>query len=267
LIVGDFAYHKVITNPFKFTGADSGISALAGHQKILQLAKEHDREVWFDVHVWTDGPQPDSTLDALFSYIDAIDKIADGAKHKALVFELNALNHSQRRALANAWAINAIQRDGRLPITCSANGLQPDGQNDNGWDQGLIFLNPSQVWLQPPGFVTQMISRNYQPLEVKAESPDRNVVVSATRSEDGKTLVLQVVNLGEQAVALPLKISGFDPAKSVGQVWTLEGSLDVNNTADNPEAIRPLKTEWKDGLEDGGSVVTFPARSFIVIRL
>jgi Alpha-L-arabinofuranosidase C-terminal domain len=196
-----------------------------------------------------------------------MDKIADGAKHKVLVFELNAFNHSQRRALANALAVNAIQRDGRLPITCSANCLQPDGQNDNGWDQGLLFLNPSQVWLQPPGYVTQMISRNYQPLVVKAESPDRDIDVSATRSEDGKTLVLQVVNIGEKAAVLPLKISGFDPSKRTGQVLTLEGSLDAHNTADNTEAIKPVKTEWKRGLEDSETIVTFPAHSFTVIRL
>ena len=267
LIVGDFCYHDVITDPFDFPGADSHITTLAAQQKILQLAKQHDREVWFDVHVWTDGPRPDSSLQAMLSYNDAMDKIADGAKHKVLVFELNANNHSQRRALANALAINAIQRDGCLPITCSANCLQPDGQNDNGWNQGLLFLNPPQVWLQPPGFVTEMISRNYQPLVVKAESTDRNVDVSATKSEDGKTLVLQIVNIGEKAAALPLKISGFDPSKRAGQMLTLEGSLDAHNTADNPEAIRSVKTEWKRGLEEGETIVTFPAHSFTVIRL
>ncbi len=267
LIVGDFSYHKVITDPFNFTGADSGITTLAGQQRILQLAKQHDREAWFDLHVWTDGPRPDSSLSAMLSYIDAMDKIAEGAKHKVLVFELNANNHSQRRALANALALNAIQRDGRLPITSSANCLQPDGQNDNGWDQGLLFLNQSNVWLQPPGFVTQMISRNYQPLVVKTESADRDVDVSATKSEDGKTLVLQVVNVGEKAATLPLKISGFFPAKPVGQVLTLEGSLDAHNTADNTEAIRPTSVEWKHGLEGGETTVTFPAHSFTVIRL
>ena len=267
LIVGDFSYHKVITDPFNFSGADSHITTLAAHQKILQLAKQHDREVWFDVHVWTDGPRPDSTLESMFSYIDALDKIADGAKHKVLVFELNANNHSQRRALANALAINAIQRDGRLPVTCSANCLQPDGQNDNGWNQGLLFLNPSQVWLQPPGYVTQMISRNYQPIEVKTESLDRDIDVSATKSEDGKTLVLQVVNVGAKPARLPLKISGFVPAKPVAQVLTLEGPLDACNTADNTEAIKPVKTQWKHGLKDGETSVTFPAHSFTIIRL
>jgi hypothetical protein len=266
LIIGDFSYHKLIADPFNFTGADSGITTLAAQQKILQLAKQNNREVWFDLHVWTEEPPNDSTLPAMFSYIDVMDKIADGAKHKVLIFELNANNHSQRRALANALAINAIMRDGRLPITCSANCLQPDGQNDNGWDQGLLFLNPSQVWLQPPGYVTQMISRNYQPLVVSCASSAPDVDVCATKSDDGKTLALQAANVGAKPVTLPLKISGFAPAKSVARVLTLEGSLEASNTAGTPEAIRPVASEWQPNLKDGETTVTLPGYSFTVIR-
>ena len=95
-----------------------------------------------------------------------------------------------------------IERDGRLPIVTSANGLQPDKQNDNGWDQGLLFLNPSKVWLQPPGYVTQMLSRNYLPQRVKCEvtGTKDELDVTAKRSEDGTTLVLQVVNVGDQPI-------------------------------------------------------------------
>ncbi len=267
LIVGDFTYHKIIIDPFNFTGADSSITTLAAQQKILQLAKQHGREVWFDLHVWTEDPQPNGNVPAMLSYIDALDKIADGAKHKVLVFELNANNHAQPRALANALAINAIQRDGRLPIVCSANCLQPDGQNDNGWDQGLLFLNPSQAWLQPPGYVTQMISKNYEPLVVESKSPVADLDVSATKSEDGKTLMLQVVNVGEKSLTLPLKISGFTPAKPVAQVLTLEGSLDASNTASSSVAIKPVASEWKHDMKGGETTMTFPAHSFTLIRL
>ena len=157
LVVGDFIYGRRISDPFNFSGAVSKITSLAGQQKILQLAKQHGREVWFDLHVGTEGPRPDSTLAGMFSFADMLDRIADGARHKVAVFEFNANIHSQRRALANALAIQAIERDGRIPIAASANCLQPDGQNDNGWNQGLLFLSPSQVWLQPPGYVTRMI--------------------------------------------------------------------------------------------------------------
>ena len=63
-----------------------------------------------------------------------------------------------KRALSNALATNEAERIGDLlPIACAANCLQPDGQNDNGWDQGLLFLEPvSKVWLQPPGYLFQM---------------------------------------------------------------------------------------------------------------
>jgi hypothetical protein len=267
LVVGDFAYGRQIQDPFNFTGAAGRITSLAAHQKILQLAKQHGREVWFDVHVGTEGPRPD--FGGTFSYIDALDKIADGAKHRVVIFEFNAGNHAQRRALANAAAINAVERDGRLPIATSANCLQPDGQNDNDWNQGLLFLNNSRVWLQPPGYVTQMISRNYEPLLVKSEvqEPQHALDVAAKRSQDGKTLVLQVVNFSAQPAETALNISGFVPRHPVAKVETLAGPLDAQNTADNPEQIKPALTEWPHNLRDERTTITFPADSFTVISL
>jgi hypothetical protein len=267
LVVGDFAYSRRINDPFHFNGAASRITTLAAQQKILQLAREHDREVWFDVHVGTDGPRPD--FGGTFSYIDALDKLAESARHRVVIFEYNAGNHSLRRALANAAATIWVERDGRLPIVTSANCLQPDGQNDNDWNQGLLFLNPSQVWLQPPGYVTQMISRNYQPLVVKSElenSTNNFLDVCAIKSEDGKTLVLQVVNANSKDVTLPLTISGFIPATRSARVQTLSGPLDERNSAANPDSIKPTSVEWKHGLEQGATTVTFAPRSFTIIR-
>jgi hypothetical protein len=154
LVVGDFLYTEPIRDPFSFKGAASGITSLSAHQKILALAKARQREVWFDVHVGTEGPGKSAELLALPTYVEALRRVSGGAKHQVVVFEFNAGNHQHRRALANALAIHAVERLG-LPIATSANCLQPDGQNDNGWDQGLLFLNPSQVWLQPPGHVTR----------------------------------------------------------------------------------------------------------------
>jgi alpha-L-arabinofuranosidase len=268
LIVGDFEYHRVITDPFNLTGADSGITTLAGQQKILQLAKRQDREVWFDLHVWTDGPKPDSTLDSMFSYIDAMHKIADGAKHKVLVFELNANNHAQRRALANALAINAIQRDGRLSITCSANCLQPDGQNDNGWDQGLLFLNPSQVWLQPPGYVTKIYSENYQPLEVRSSvsDPNNNLDVSSQLSQDWKTLMLKVVNLDEKVASASIRIHGYSPANPAADVEELSGSLNEANTAAMTRQIQPIRRHWRPIFNNGETKYDFQPHSITVLK-
>jgi hypothetical protein len=239
-----------------------------GQQKILQLAKQHDREVWFDLHVWTEGPRSDSTLASMFSYIDAMDKIANGAKHRVLVFELNANNHSQKRALANALAINAIQRDGRLPITCSANSLQPDGQNDNGWDQGLLFLNPSQVWLQPPGYVTKMYSENFQPVEVRSSVSDLNndLDASAQLSPDGKKLVLKVVNLGENVAPSSILIRGYSPPHPTADVEELSGSLDAVNTATITNQIQVIPKRLLLNFKNGETEYDFQPHSVTVIK-
>jgi hypothetical protein len=267
LVVGDFVYSRPIQNPDNFTGAASNITNLAAQRKILELAKRRDREVWFDLHVGTEGPRPDSTLEGTLSFANALDKLADGARHKVVVFELNAGNHGQRRALANALAIQAFERDGRTPVVTSANGLQPDGQNDNAWDQGLLFLNPSKVWLQPPGYVTRMISRNYQPVLVRSDvqSAAGRLEVTARRSDSGETLVLEVVNWGERPLKTAIRLDGFAPSKPTATVEELSGPLDAVNTAEAPRRIVPRRTEWRHAPGgDGG--LTFAPYSFTVVR-
>jgi hypothetical protein len=268
IVVGDFDYREAIRDPFDFRGSSSGITTLAAHRRILQLAKEHGQEVWFDVHVWTDGPRPASTLPGALSFIDALEKVADGARFKVAVFELNGQNHGVRRALANALAVQAIERDGRIAVVSSANALQPDGQNDNGWNQGLLFLNPAQVWLQPPGYVTQLLSRRYQPrlVESHVTGADGALDVTAKLSEDGKKLVLQAVNPTDRAVSAEVRLSGYAPVKDQARVTELSGELAARNSADRPRAVVPQERKWSHGLKDGKATCSFPPRSVTVIE-
>jgi hypothetical protein len=204
----------------------------------------------------------------MFSFCDALERIADGAKHKVVVFEYNAGNHAVKRALANAIATHAIERDGRLPIVTSANGLQPDGQNDNGWDQGLLFLDPAQVWLQPPGYVTQMFSRNYLPQLVpcRVTGTAGSLDAVAARDADGRTLVLQAVNPGAQPVAAQLNLAGFVPAQPGAKVTELSGPMDAVNTAVDTGKIVAKERVWNHALKDGKTSYTFPPHSFTVLR-
>jgi hypothetical protein len=267
LVVGDFAYSRVITDPFNFSGAASGITTLAAQQQILRLAHQNHRAVWFDVHVWDDGPAVDPSLTAMLSYDDTLGKIAGGADYKVLVFELNANHANQGRALGNALAINAAERDGRLPIVTSANCLQPDGENDNGWDQGLLFLNPSQVWLQPPGYVTRMYSDHYQPLEIQSSvvDPANHLDVAAERSEGGSRLVLKVVNPNSQPGPAVIIVHGHARYKTAS-VDELAGDLDQTNSADTPNRIRTLEKTWTPHFKRGRATYTFAPDSVTVIE-
>jgi hypothetical protein len=263
LVVGDFCYSAPIGDPYHFDGAAGGITSLAAQQRILALAKAHGAEVWFDVHLGTEGPGRSSEFGALHTYQAALEQVADGARHQVVVFEFNAGNHGLRRALANAEAIHLTERLG-LPIATSANCLQPDGQNDNDWDQGLLFLNPSSVWLQPPGYITRMVSEHYQPL-LLASTVEGPLDVSAKRGEDGTVLVLEVVNTSETAVEAAIGLGGYRPAKPEAEVEELAGPYDATNTAAEPDRIVPVRSRWQHGLEGGRTARTFAPRSFTVI--
>lgn len=271
LVVGDFNYNDPITDPMHVTGADSKITSLEGQRKILAIAKRHDAEVWFDVHINTENPaQAKQFLKALKTYIDAIDSIAQGGKHRVVVFELNSNRHDLNRALASAIAMGTLQRDGRLPIVASANGLQPDGQNDNGWDQGLIFLNPSKVWLQPPAYAAQMIARSHQPVTLDARVDGAGAAdldVTACRSADGKTLVLRVVNPTDEPVTAAIHLDHFSPVKAAAARWELSGARDAANSASDPARCSPQETEWTHAPGPAASNVELPARSFTVLTI
>ncbi len=268
IVVGDFVYSDPIADPMNLTGAASGIRDMSGHEAILRLAREHGREVWFDVHVGTDGPGPSREMAALPSYVRALDALANGARHRVVVFEFNAGNHSQRRALANAVAIAECERL-NLPIATSANCLQPDGQNDNGWDQGLLFLNPAKVWLQPPGWVTQMVSRSFEPVRVEVERSGMaaGLDVSALRSDDGSRLTLRVVNTAAESVTCSLGLEGFAPKSRAAEVETLAAPLDAKNTASAPTLVRPVRGRRDHALATGTWGYTFAPHSLTIIRL
>ena len=269
LVVGDFAYERKIHDPFKFEGAVSCITSLAAHQRILRFAKDQGGEVWFDVHVWTDTPaRPNASLEGMFSFADALGVLAAGAKQKVVVFELNAGNHAHKRALASALALQAIERDGRIPVVTSANCLQPDGQNDNGWDQGLLFLNPSKVWLQPPGFLTQILRRNFAPKLVDClVEPANDLDVNAKRSSDDSALIIQAVNVGTKPAVAELRLRGFQPRRASARVTELAGPLEASNTSESTRAIVPKETDWEHHYDGGVVTYSFPPHSITMIRV
>jgi alpha-L-arabinofuranosidase len=273
LVVGDFAYNGHIKDPFHFSGAPR-IKSLAAQQKILELARAHHRPVWFDVHVWNHEPRHPAELGGgiigLADFGAALKTLCPGADFKVCVFEENAFNHTLRRGLGHAHAINKLERLGDLvPIVCAANCLQAEHQNDNGWDQGLLFLTPSQVWAQPSYFVTQMIARNYLPECVQADvqSPGNALDVTAKRSGDGKIVQLQVVNVDRQPVTSAITIAGFSPQASSVPVVEISGQLGDDNTADHPQRIAPDTRTWKPEWKMGRTTYTFPAYSFTILRL
>jgi len=204
----------------------------------------------------------------LGEFIDWLGKISPGADYKVCVFEENANNHLFRRALAHARTIDGLMRLGdHVPIVCAANCLQCDGQNDNGWDQGLLFLSPSQVWPQPSYYVTQMTAKNPLPLRVETTVSGSGDALDgvACRSADGRSLSLQVTNVSDRSQPAQLHLLGFIPT-GPAEVTEISGELDQQNDAANPRRVAPHERVWPGDFRNGAAAYTFPAHSFTILR-
>lgn len=155
-----------------------------------------------------------------------------------------------------------------LPIVCAANCLQPDGQNDNGWDQGLVFLSPSHVWVQSSAHVTRMISKNNLPrcVATECQSPNDALDVTSRISEDGKILVLQVVNSENRPLSTRLNIVGFDLTGRVVKISQIAGHLDERNQETDPDRIRPADRFLYPEFDAAASTYIFPPQSFSILR-
>jgi alpha-L-arabinofuranosidase len=296
IIVGDFCYNNVITDPNHVTGACSGITNLNAQQQILAFAKQNNAEVEFDVHVWTGAdhgsgsatqrgtPDAQQALAAFDSYVDSLTKLSDGANFKVVVLELNADIHSLQRALNNAYAINHLADEGsHVAVVSSANAFQVDGQNGNGWNQGLVFMNQSTVWTQPPYAVEQMNAQSYQPDAVQSAisgGSSYTTSLTAAAAANGSAFTLRLVNTlpvprqykitlqGLHQPATHITVTTLQPPDDAALTNNLQqGATDATNTFADPMTIVPQTSTTGVSAPGNSFTFTFPAYSYTTLQL
>ena len=196
---------------------------------------------YWDIHVWNDCPNASGIVaGALGKFRDMIRRLNPNSKMKAAIFEENGRSHGLKRALGHASGLIGAREFGDFLLTsCPANALQPYGHNDNGWDQGQIFFTTDKVWLQPYGWAQQMASANHRDVLVEGRSDDKDVLVSATRDREGKSVVLHFVNPTATAKPVTLAFAGTDGLKLVRATELTSASLDDRNPPDDPERVSP----------------------------
>lgn len=218
---------------------------------------------YWDLHVGGDDPRAGLDTDKQLAEMQRMFKQWDPeTKMKIAVFEENGSRHGIQRALGHATNLNAIRRHSEFVLTSSpANALQPYLQNDNDWDQGQIFFTGDQVWGMPPFYSQKMQAEQHLPLLIKS-TVEGDLDVTATRSEDGKTLILHVVNTGLD-VRTELDLD-FEGRKEDVSVSTLKGALTSRNTPANPEQHKTVYSKAK--LTGKAPLYDFPANSYTILK-
>ncbi|MEJ7560017.1 MAG: beta-L-arabinofuranosidase domain-containing protein [Pedobacter sp.] len=219
---------------------------------------------YWDLHVGGDDPRAGIETDKqLTGMINKFKSWDSNTKMQIAVFEENGSKHGIQRALGHATNLNTIRKHSEYVLTSSpANALQPYRQNDNDWDQGQIFFSPNQVWGMPPFYAQKMQAENHLPLRVESVVAGE-LNVTATRSEDAKTLVLHVVNVGPD-IATSILLEGFKSSGQNVQIYSISGDLNAKNSPEKPDQYKTEGKVVKLALQNPSYI--FPANSYTILK-
>lgn len=220
---------------------------------------------YWDLHVGGDDPKAGLETDKQLTRMRQLLKQWDpNTTMKIAVFEENGSKHGIQRALGHATNLNAIRRHSDYVLTSSpANALQPYLQNDNDWDQGQIFFTPDQTWGMPPFYAQKMQAETHMPLRVRS-TVQGALDATAARSEDGKTLVLHVVNPGAETIDTQLELNGFPNRQPSAEVYVLAGDLTARNTPADPTRYQTVASRVV--LTEEAPRYRFPAHSYTILK-
>jgi len=210
----------------------------------------------------------------------------------AINCETNAGIHTHQRAMQESfdlqdWFNVGPPTNTRLLGRTASFCMERSGHYDN-FDQGITFFLPNMTWIQPPGYVHQMIAQNWfeNALAIQLlSSVDEEdhyyyhtkrhnyhrrssitgmaspYAISAQKSTDGSSIALQLVNNIGSESTFKVTLQGVNTNPSVTLTQLASSDLSAANTPSNPTFVSPKKTTIT--LTNGGNV-TVPAYSFSI---
>ena len=236
--------------------------------RLVRFAQQQHGVIWWDHHYsaqaadYAQGPNP--SIAVIDTFRRSINQLVPGYNLLVAPLEENGRIHDMQRGLLHARNLNAFFRMGDLPAITVANALQA-WQQDLVFDQGETVFTSSKAIPQPSYYVDQAIAQNWASSVVQTVV-EGTLDAQARTTEDGLTLILQVVNDKDEPVGASLNIAGFPLNAKPAVVTELTGENDAINTSENPGRVRPQTRKWDHGARDGIAQYTFPPRSVTLMR-
>jgi hypothetical protein len=224
---------------------------------------------YWDYHPWVDDLGSALSVEGELRRMEKMFKQWNpNTTMRCAIFEENGSSHGVRRMLSHVIVQNAVRRMGDFVLcTCPANALEPYLQNDNGWNQGQIFFTPDKVWGMPPYHAQKLSSEHHQPLLIESTMVgrrDNSLNITATRSEDGKEIVLHIANLSTEPCSIELDFGSFGKMRKA-EKWSIAGAENDVNSPDEPTRIAAEKQEV-DFLEGSCSLKPYSYTVVVVKR-
>jgi alpha-N-arabinofuranosidase len=138
--------------------------------------------------------------------------------------------------------LNALERQSDLVImSCPALFMRRTWAT--AWNNALINFDQNG-WFPAGNYVVMKLFReSYAPQLLAVDGPERPLNMTATRSEDGNTLYLKLVNPEQSAVTAEFALDGSFTPTAAGMQLVAPGGETVKNSMESPDAIKPVAAD------------------------
>jgi alpha-N-arabinofuranosidase len=138
--------------------------------------------------------------------------------------------------------LNAFERQSDLVVmTCPALFMRRTWAS--AWNNALINFDQNG-WFPAGNYVVMKLFReSFAPQLLAVDGPEKPLNLTATRSQDGNTVYLKLVNPEQMPVNADFALDGsFTPSQASMQLIAPGGET-VKNTMDHPDQIKPVPAE------------------------
>ena len=182
---------------------------------------------------------------------------------KIFMSEWNAQSTDWHTGLYAGGILNAFERNPVVGMATPALWLRHVSQVS--WDNAFINFDHAG-WFPAPNYVVMKLYReHFAPnlLDIKGAMADVNAV--ATRSADGKQVILKLVNPSEKAVDVRVEVTGGFAVSQASMKLVAPDDLKARNTLEQRETVHVADATVK--LEGGAILVSLPRWSVGVLVL
>lgn len=238
-----------------------GGSAMAWNSYLIENVAEHFDQL--SIHHY-EGPtnydRGPRDYEAFFAATG--ERIAASANPQMKIFisEWNAQSTDWRTGLYAGGILNAFERQPSVAMAAPALFLRHVSAMD--WDNAFVNFDQN-TWYPAPNYVVmQLYRQHFQPQRLVLDGAQGPLNALATSSEDGRTVVLKVVNPTDTPRPLELTVPGARGAEA----WQVAPDfLGARNTLAAPDAVRAERAEV---LRAGDTLsIELPRLSVVVVRV
>ena len=210
---------------------------------------------------YASGPPRD---EAFYRELKGIIDAGANPKIKVYCSEWNAQSTDWRTGLYCGGILNVFERCGEF-FEIGGPALFLRHASARAWDNAFINFDHRR-WFPAPNYVVMKLWRDhYAPHRVAIDGQSGPLNVVATKSADGKTVIVKAVNPTDRPTAVTLKLAGGVRPGKAELTLVAPGSLRSRNTLDAPRTVAPKPGRTR--IEGGAVRFELPALSAAVVTV